>query len=61
MSSVLTRPVHVQEARAVRVGGVSSRNASREQTTGRGEVPRITNGSGSASASCGCTCVVQVP
>lgn len=49
--SGMTGPVHVQEARAVRVGGVSSRKARPERPTGRGEVFSITNGSGSVSAS----------
>ena len=37
-SSALTRPAHVQEAQAVRVGKTSSQNASPEQPTGRNQV-----------------------
>ena len=37
-SSALTRPAHVQGAQAVRVGKMSSQNASPEQPTGRNQV-----------------------
>ena len=37
ISSALTRPGHVQEAQAVRVGKMSSQNASPEQPTGRNQ------------------------
>ena len=38
ISLALTRPGHVQEAQAVRVGEMSSQNASPEQPTGRNQV-----------------------
>ena len=38
ISSALSRPAHVQEAQAVRVGKMSSQNASPEQPTGRNQV-----------------------
>ena len=37
-SLALTRPAHVEEAQAVRVGEMSSQNASPEQPTGRNQV-----------------------
>ena len=49
-SSALIRPGHVQQTQAVRVGEMSSRNASPEQPTGRNEVSGTVNGSGSTSA-----------
>ena len=52
---------HVQEAQAVRVGEMSSQDASAEQPTGRNQVSGTANGSGSTSAACSRTCFHPKP
>ena len=59
-TAVKTRPVHVQEPRALR-GRLNELTESQPRPTHWAQrCVCIPNGSGSARASCGCTCVVQV-